>query len=380
MERGFCILPWIHLSASTDGVWSRCCVDATAMHSYYGTAERPRMELEEDAVGCVSSSDYARDNPDRVFGLAEAFDSEAMRATRRAMLAGEPVAACAYCHAREAAGGLSYRQEMNAAYADPATLARIVEETEEDGSYPGDPWYLDLRLGNTCNLRCVMCGYPASSRWAAAEDERWHPAALDPYSDNDELWSELRGAAKALRRIYFAGGEPFLQPSHRRLLDLLIDAGASSHIELVYNSNMMLWPDRTVAKLREFKSVGIGASCDGTGDTFEQIRVGASWERFVRNVRAARREFRVWIQVAPQRDNMWNLEELVEWAVGEELDVNLANVVHAPEELSIQSAPAEERARFRQLVRELRQRYPRAEFERLNRDLVHLESFAGTAP
>ena len=373
MDGGFCVLPWIHLSLSTDGVWGRCCMDATLEHAYYGMPERPTMTLAEDALGCLASSEFAQDNPDRVRGVAEAFNSSALRATRLRMLAGERDEACRHCFAREEAGGRSYRQQMNALHADEQTRQRIVEKTAADGRVQGTPWYLDLRLGNTCNLRCVMCGFPASSRWAAPKGDRWHKAHIDPYSD--ELGAEIRGLAGLLRRIYFAGGEPFLQRGHRLVLDALIDAGVAGDVNLVYNTNLSLWPARTVAKLREFRSVGIGASCDGTGPTFEAIRVGATWGRFVANLEAARSEgFDVWLQVAPQRGNMWNLEELLGWAHSQDLPVDLSNVVETPTDLSIRAAPTEERRRFCLTLQRLAE-----EHAVLREQLATLESYASTA-
>jgi molybdenum cofactor biosynthesis enzyme MoaA len=372
MGGGFCVLPWIHLSVSTDGVWGRCCMDATVEHAYYGRPERPTMTLDDGALGCLANSEFAQDNPDRVQSITEAFNSEALRATRLRMLAGDRDDACRHCFVREDAGGRSYRQEMNARYADEETRRRIVAETEADGRVDATPWYLDLRLGNTCNLRCVMCGFPASSRWAAPEGDRWHKAHIDPYGD--ELDAEIRGLAGSLRRIYFAGGEPFLQRGHRLVLDALIDEGVSGQVDLVYNTNLSFWPERTVAKLREFRSVGIGASCDGTGATFEAIRVGGTWSRFVTNLQAARSErFDVWLQVAPQRGNMWNIQELLEWARSEDLPVNLSNVVETPTELSIRAAPRAERQHFCVTLRALA-----AEHTALSEQIATLERYAST--
>src|SRR5690348_3385925 len=100
LDRVFCHLPWTHLCAHVDGVYARCCVDASAQQNWpqYQGSRPERLVLREDVIGCTSRSPFATDNPDRVMDLDEAFNSPALRATRLAMLAGRPVAACRDCY------------------------------------------------------------------------------------------------------------------------------------------------------------------------------------------------------------------------------------------------------------------------------------------
>ena len=341
----FCVLPWVHLTGSVDGVWGRCCVDSAMYHDHlYQLAEEPEFALDPDALGCLPHSRFAAANPDRVFGIEEAFNSPNLRQTRLAMLAGERIRACAYCYLREETGGESYRQKMNAWFAARMDIAELVARTGPDGMQPGFPAFLDMRFGNTCNLRCIMCGYPVSSRWGLERHPAWAPAHVDPYRDDDELWAALRGHAADLRRVYFAGGEPLLQPGHFKLLDLLVETGAAAQIDVVYTSNLTVLPDGWLDRLALFHSAGIGASCDGTGELFERIRVGARWETFVRNVRSARAHARLWLQVAPQRDNILHLREIVDFGVVERVGIDLTNFVHWPAEMSVRNLPPAERA------------------------------------
>lgn len=337
----FCVLPWLHVNGSVDGVWGRCCVDGSSYYDeLYGQEQEPSFTLRPDAIGCLPRSRYAPANPERVFGIKEAFDSPNMRRTRLAMLAGERVSACSYCYEREAGGGRSYRQHINALLGDQVDVPALIAATDEDGGLPGEfPTYLDIRFGNSCNLQCIMCGYPVSSRWGLDKHPKWAPAHIDPYRDDEALWAELRAHATSLRRLYFAGGEPFMQPGQFRLLDLLIEVGVAASIDVVYNSNLTILPDGVFDRLAHFRTVGIGASCDGTGELFERIRVGASWDDFVRNVRIARDHVELWLQVAPQRDNVLHIGEIVDFAVAEKVGVNLTNFVHWPAELSVRNLP-----------------------------------------
>jgi pyruvate-formate lyase-activating enzyme len=354
----FCVLPWIHLCATVDGVWGRCCVDATVHHDdQYRSPEGPTgpdAALHDDALGCTSGSRYARHRPDRVLGLADAFNSPNLRATRQAMLTGQPVRACTYCYRREAEGGRSYRQTAPTAVAGRIDVDALVVQTRPDGSVPHLPPFLDLRLGNTCNLRCIMCGYPTSSRWGLDLHPAWAPAHIDPYRDDEELWAELRDHAPQLRRLYLAGGEPLLQPGHGRPLDMLVDVGAADSIDLVYDTNLTVVPPAWLSRLADFRTINVGAWCDGVGPVFERIRVGASWDGFVRNLRTVRAHAsRVWLSVAPQRDSVTDLANVVEFARAEGLDVDLTNVVHWPDELALGHLPDDVRRAAADVLRPL---------------------------
>ncbi len=57
----FCILPWIHLSSTVDGVWGRCCFDATNDYEhYYEQAEEPAFASSATAVTMKAASPTAR--------------------------------------------------------------------------------------------------------------------------------------------------------------------------------------------------------------------------------------------------------------------------------------------------------------------------------
>jgi pyruvate-formate lyase-activating enzyme len=345
-DKTMCVLPWIHLCASIDGVYGRCCVDDAMYHNeLYEQQDEPVFTLADDAIGCSPGSRYAKDNPDRVMGLQEAFNSPNMKRTRLAMLRGERVEACSYCYFREDHGAQSYRQSINSRFHHEFDLDALAARTAEDGAVEDFPFFLDIRFGNTCNLRCVMCTYPVSSSWGAKQRPAWSSALIDPYRDDEELWRTLRENAHLIRRLYFAGGEPFLQPGHFALLELLVETGNAGNVDVVYNSNLTASPERAITLFPHFKSIGIGASCDGVGEVFEKIRVGGKWDTFLGNVRRLRTEVELWLQVSPQRDNLWDLRNLLEFARTEELDIDLANVVQWPEEMSVANLPEEEKAR-----------------------------------
>jgi len=335
-SRTFCVLPWIHLSTTVDGVWGRCCFDTTNDYDhYYRESDEPRFALDPDAIGCLPQSRFAATEPSRAMSLTEAFNSPALRRTRLQMLSGERPRACQSCFGQEDLGVESHRNLMNREFADRVDVHQLIARTHADGQLEEFPFYLDLRFGNTCNLSCIMCSFPISSRLGAGRTPAWATAHIDPYRDDDELWETLRANCHRVRHLYIAGGEPFLQRGHLRLLDLLVNAGAAPDIALHYNSNLTVLPNGIFEILGRFKSVLLAASCDGTGDLFETIRAGAKWPVFVANLRQAREHVKVWLDVTVQRDNVGALRELLDFALAEHVPLRLENILQYPEHLSI---------------------------------------------
>ena len=231
LDKVFCHLPWTHLCAHLDGVYARCCVDSSGQNSpRFQVSRKPgRLDLDPDVIGCAPRSAFAADNPALVMSLEEAFNSPAMRDTRLAMLAGEPVAACRDCYQRERLTGDSYRLQMTRQDQAAPVVAECASVTAPDGTVDGFPSFLDLRLGNHCNLRCIMCGVPTSSSIVTqSPDQTWLRQSVDPYSGDAEFWRCLAENLGSITSLYLAGGEPMLLRAHQRLLRLFIEGGRAS--------------------------------------------------------------------------------------------------------------------------------------------------------
>jgi len=346
---------------------------------YYKMEKEPEVKLRPDTLGCLPGSHYSITNPEKTLNLVEAFNSPAMRETRVAMMKGERVAACQYCYDREDGGGTSYRQIANQMFRDKVDWASLTENTAVDGSLNEFPCYLDIRFGNTCNLECIMCGFPISSRWGRRVPLKWMPAKIDPYASDRELWRMLEDNAPKLRRIYFAGGEPFLQPLHFKLIDMLIDRNCAAQVDLGYNTNLTILPRGIFEKLGKFKSVDIGASCDGTGKVFESIRVGAKWNTFIKNVRETKKHFPVRLAVTPQRDNIANLDELIRWGIEEGCEIDLTNILMHPAELSLTNLSDAEKKVFANKYTALAFSYKQSGYQTIGDSLVSIVRFLNTS-
>src|SRR5262245_55182502 len=200
-DETFCVLPWIHAATLTDGSVQLCCVPGGGSG----------VNLNDQTLADYWNSTYVRD-------------------ARRRMLSGRKVKACSRCYVEEALGRRSHRVVENEAWQAKLGAGGIDEltgQTAADGTLDAPPQYLDLRLGNTCNMQCVMCQPRESSRWLptarklsqALEGEEvkdtWDfKSSIDTnrfeWYRNPEFWSNLETFLPHVQELILAGGEPLL--------------------------------------------------------------------------------------------------------------------------------------------------------------------------
>ena len=78
-------------------------------------------------------------------------------------------ASCTGCFDEESQGIVSKRIWESATWLNDegVDVEELISQTQEDGTVPEQLQYLDLRLGHTCNIKCVMCSPHDSSKWVA---------------------------------------------------------------------------------------------------------------------------------------------------------------------------------------------------------------------
>ena len=152
--------------------------------------------------------------------------------------------------------------------------------------------YWDIRFSNLCNLRCRSCGHIFSSNWyddqVKLAGQKWKEQNTRinfAGRSEDDIWNQLEPQIDNLEQVYFAGGEPLIMEEHYRLLHELIKRGRTD-VRLIYNTNFsqLTYKKTNVLELwREFDSVSVGASLDGSGVRGEYIRKGTNWAQVERN-------------------------------------------------------------------------------------------------
>tara|TARA_B100001027_G_scaffold66601_1_gene45365 strand:- start:20631 stop:21941 length:1311 start_codon:yes stop_codon:yes gene_type:complete len=319
MSKTFCPLPWIHLATRPNGDVRVCC---TANASGAGITD-------EKEAGLVKEDGVAMNLRDHT--IEQVFNSSHMRRTRLQMIAGEVPASCVKCFEEEAKGIVSKRQWETREWAQRLDLQKLVKQTKEDGTAPVSIPYFDLRLGNLCQLKCVMCSPHDSSSWIK-EWKLQYPQYKNEELVRDQGWNEefdytwykkgsfidsMKHQAFNIQELYFAGGEPLLIPEHYKILEFMVDEGYAQDCNLRYNSNGLELPDKLFDLWQHFKEVRFNFSIDAYGERNEYIRYPSKWKDIEKNLKRLDENTKdntvINIACAVQLLNAGYIGELAEW-------------------------------------------------------------------
>jgi hypothetical protein len=326
----YCSLPWIHLATHPDGGATLCCVS-----DHRGGASRARnlnpvtyLNLNDTKIDTIMNSDY-------------------YKATRLEMLNNIVPKSCERCFQEEANGVRSKRMEENEKLGFTEDMARAV--TQSDGTIPVNFKFVELRLGNLCNLRCRTCNPNSSTNWIQPYQKlqqelkfiTHYDRKIDcSWTESDEFWDDLFEHSNDLQLIYVNGGEPTLVEKHWKYLDELIRRGLNEQITLWYNINMTNLPDKLIELWSKFKRVQITCSIDDLGERNDYIRAGSDWETIITNL--DKLQSLPWCEVSVCQTiswmNVFHINEFNKFMRDRGLHVHL-NYVYDPEFLSVKILP-----------------------------------------
>jgi Radical SAM superfamily/4Fe-4S single cluster domain len=277
----FCVLPWIHVATRPNGD-ARLCCGSNASQATNGIMD----------AGLVKKEDGFPAN----FGketLQSAWNNNYMKNVRVTMLEGNIPSSCSKCFEEESKGIVSKRiWETYYWNEEELDLAQLVADTGSDGTVPPVIRYLDLRLGHTCNLKCVMCSPHDSSRWTQDYDQlvlktkssvvlqqmHWTRSDFNnTWYEREELWQEIFDQIPNIRQLYFAGGEPLMIKEHKKFLQEIIIRGYADKIVVRYNSNGVLLDDDIIDIWSKFKEVRFAFSIDALFERNHYIRYPVDW-------------------------------------------------------------------------------------------------------
>jgi len=318
-----CILPWISIEATPMGTTRPCCLY---------TDEIPDTNLKNNT-------------------LEDAFNSKTMRNLRRSFRRGEKPEGCRNCWREEDAGKKSKRQYM---------LEKFKHLDVEYKNNNGEQLvFLDLKLGNICNLKCRICGSWSSSKWAQEEldyvkDSTDHIAKKwlkdgQWIRKSPKFWDNLDELLPQIKYFEFTGGEPWMIKQHFDLLQRAVDKGFAKDIDIHYNTNTTQFPkDPTIWK--HFKHVQIAFSVDNTEKRFEYERYGAKWEKSNNNIKKVHKLREQGYPITTQLCCTWNiqnifyLDEILTWANTMNFDSIHFNIMHDPWQFSLSKTPISARS------------------------------------
>ena len=373
----FCVLPWIHMATRPNGDMRLCC---TSNASGAGDDHEVGLVKMEDG----KPANFGKHTP------MEAWNNDYMKSVRKTMLRGEIPASCKGCFKEESQGIVSKRIWESATWKNDegVDIPELIAQTQEDGTVPEQLQYLDLRLGHTCNIKCVMCSPHDSSKWVA-DHKKLIPVLQDPevkrqmqwdrklfnnkWHEKDTFWQELNAQIPYLKQVYFAGGEPLMIREHKRFLEEIIKQGYADKILVRYNSNGLLVDEELIDIWSKFKKVKFAVSIDSYKKRDEYIRFPTDFNQVEKTLHMLDNtpdNIHVSIATAVQIFNIKTIPEFIKWKVNsnfKKMNVGLidghvmggglvnAHLVHIPTFLNITILPEKDKQEVREKFAELKQ-------------------------
>jgi MoaA/NifB/PqqE/SkfB family radical SAM enzyme len=323
----FCVLPWVSLEASPIGTVRPCCL----------------------------ADDEIVDNEGNKFELltadfADIQNSNHMIKLRQQFLDGEQPQTCRKCWNEERSGRTSKRMHT----LDRMKHMNISSEWTTDAK---PLMFLDLKLGNICNLKCRICGSWSSSQFATEEINqlpREQQKESFPYQmlragawpkENESFWQQIDSCLNDIRYIEFTGGEPFMIEQHFTMLQGIVDRGIAHQVEIHYNTNGTQYPENAHEIWRHFKTVEIAFSIDDLGERFEYQRSNAVWSEVEQNIarfrdlKAQYSNIRLQCCSTVNVFNVRYIDQLARWLEHQGFDYVYWNMMHDAWYFSIATLP-----------------------------------------
>jgi MoaA/NifB/PqqE/SkfB family radical SAM enzyme len=336
----FCVLPWVSLEASPIGTVRPCC---------------------------LADDELTDDNGEKFSLLTADFasiqNSRAMTELREEFLAGKKPQTCRKCWMEERSGRTSKRMH---------TLDRM-KHMGISGEWTADAkplMFLDLKLGNICNLKCRICGSWSSSQFATEELNDMPPdedkKKSFPYQmlragawprENQSFWTEIDTCLNDIRYIEFTGGEPFMIAEHFDMLQGIVDRGIAHQVEIHYNTNGTQWPTRGPEIWRHFKTVEVAFSIDDVGARFEYQRTNADWAVVLDNITSFQYlkdslpNLRLQCCSTVNVFNVRYIDQLAHWIALQRFDFMYWNIMHDAWYFSIATLPDSAKAQITEHLR-----------------------------
>jgi sulfatase maturation enzyme AslB (radical SAM superfamily) len=200
--------------------------------------------------------------------------------------------ACTRCYVEESKGITSKRLEEIKNY--PDYTIEVARGVTDYTGYMKDVQldFVELRLGNTCNVACRTCNPASSSKWRNDYDKLQNKTTfqLTDYNtmegfrwpERDGFWEDLLQHCDTVKTFYINGGEPMLIKEHFAFLERLVEMGKTD-IKLWYNINMTLMNEKVIDLWRKFDHVKVSCSIDDLGIRNEYIRHPTNWDTAMKN-------------------------------------------------------------------------------------------------
>ena len=273
---------------------------------------------------------------------------------RSLMASGQELPGCNVCYDQEQVNQISFRQRVGANITN---------------SEPNIINALDLRVGNTCNLQCVMCSltdsnswykiYPQYAKYVKKDSEKSIQKSMDNYNPKKLNWAEYESSwenifcsiTDKVEHAYIAGGEPFYIPNFQHYLQELMQRCPDAKVSINTNATRLL-NDAYISNLKKY-SIDTRISMDGIGEVDEYVRQGTNWQEKMEVIQQYSSVFsKITFDITLSALNILKLPDTINWIKQNYPDkhIFLRPVVNQ-EHLSIRMVPLKERLKVLEYLR-----------------------------
>jgi MoaA/NifB/PqqE/SkfB family radical SAM enzyme len=167
----FCAIPFVSLMVNPDATVKPCCMMKKGSNTLHN----------EDGSVATIKNDFKK-----------LWNSDKLKKIRIDMVSGNKVSGCEVCYLQEDSGRKSNRQQSNEEWAFKLGTDHLYKLMDraiiKNGELDYSIAYLDLRLGNLCNLKCRMC-----SPWNSSQIAKEHLDLQNRDKEYKLVWDKSFG-------------------------------------------------------------------------------------------------------------------------------------------------------------------------------------------
>ena len=316
-SKTFCLAPWVHGLVHTDQTMRPCCSSST-----------PSTITFDRYPQWWNSSDMTKLRSDLYHGIKNQN--------------------CNHCWQNEENGKESLRLNYNNLFRKYVNFKDIINSSKNKFLVKELPTTWDLRLGNLCNIKCVMCTPEFSNKIEQEVNENiklinekfpLKISATNPnvnWSDTDQAVTFLNEIKPTLRWLKLQGGEPLVVKSVRSLIESL----NKHQTTLAVTTNGTVLDDKLYKGIANLDRVEFSISVEAIGSANDIIRYGSDWNVIKKNILKLKKLANVDIQInhVLQITSVFYLSDVIRFC--EEHDLHLMiGILEHPNYLSLSACP-----------------------------------------
>ena len=261
----FCMAPWVHINNIPNGDILPCCIGL------------------DGPMGNLYSEN-----------IEDIWNGEKYKNFRKDLMNDTPNKQCERCYKEESWGNsTTLRKTFNHHFQDH--YEELVDNNTNDSGYLDKMNLLrwDFRFSNLCNLACTSCSPNYSSTWVpivkAMDPNYQEPQFNNSKINRDKFINTIKSQADSVKEIYFAGGEPLIQPEHYEILEHIDSLDKLDKIDFTYSTNLTSLTYKSTNIIdywKKIKDLRVLVSLDEIDpDRMHYIRYPAKSEKIIENIK-----------------------------------------------------------------------------------------------